>query len=1067
MSAGRFRSFVLSMALVGSLLFLWSCGGSENSGPLTYSGGGPADFTAPESNAKSFVSIGLAVETEQGMQFLPDDPEQAREFLRQTKPQKTSNRIVTDPSSTSQLYQLVGSDLCQLQGAGQPYQAYTPESLLISMFGGVTPRGFSSPVLPHGVVVWNWTLPLPQPVFLFEQRQDNGGIGGQFDENNVLTSNVLTYTVDYRWRQETVNGVTRDYYKVTSSVGDIVLFDSGDEEIVTVPGIFPLTPVFRSAYSGEYTLAASQNGTPIRSETYRQKGIQFGAPFPTIEVTTGDPPEAIPITNNFHWDDFSSQVDPVWRAFVEVSGVGTVQKFGDTGLKPGSIISFVWNPADLLLTAARGVQVRALQLKPRAQCPTGCCGENEALTTYQAREAQDAPVYPYTVEASDSAYAGTRYRTIRGGILPGQRLLLVLDPRVTPEEFEPDVIPENSEEPMKLTFSARLAAIGFNTAPSFDWELHVRNRASGQILRTFLPSESRGASIRSPIIEWDGKVNGVALDPDDYKFDLVATACESGGSDGGGSDVVDAKISMRPGDPGPCLLETAEALFKVEPGLKVVKVRFGGDSSLTSNATTGPHLVYDYVGNKARGKLPPADEPHWSKAAATAYPALFTTGSEIFVSPDLEGRGSVPQDIQVSVRASLLDGDGTTTPFILTFVPVGTDTLHVTDWEANDIGRVIFKATLPHGVGRYRLTLDWTLQSSGAPALSRTPKDSTGRTAHMLYTVLRDFAAGQDLNDMVVGGSVSAPNPDLEHAWYHPDSFEHVVLSLNPSRSPLDMATTWARGETDKSGILRSLTDRFYEHSGYLYNPGLSTTTVDPGLIDQSPTAVETFQLDKALEGRELDCSGVACLMRVLARTCGARCATVRLQRPGWHNPGDNQVTFFTRYLRPLGGGRGGGDTGNEFLHRQRVWIYGQEHSVGALTLEHPFLQFSFQLHEFLRDDDQAVYDAVSRFDSNPGRATDDNINGFPIANLHNVDNQTLRGPFAANQIPTNSDYKEAFGAVADETLGLPFAAYRQRLIYTPTLRPGQPGYHKAFATGGLTDVRDVRIVLLRILEVR
>ncbi len=497
--------------------------------------------------------MGLAADTDQGLQILPGDPAQAREILRQARFRRNPQRFVSSSGSTSELSQIVGSNVYQLQGSTQPYQAYTPDGLLIGLFNGVAPRGFGAPLQEHGVIVWTWSLPLPRPVYIHEQRQDNGATAGQFDENNILDTNVLTYTMDYRWRQATVGGVTTDYFKVKTTVGNVVLFDTGDEEIATQSGSFPLTPVFRSAYSGEYTLSASQNGTHIRTETYRQKGIAFDDPFPAVEIATGDPPEPVQITNAFHWDDLSELVQPAWKAFIDAIGA-------DTGQQPGASIDFTWSPADLALTAARGDLPRRLRLVPRAQCPNGCC--DRSLFELQSRAAGDPPIFPYTVEASAQAYEGVRYRASRNSVVPGQRILLISD-EVTPETLDPDAIPEGSTEPVKLHYRARLAAVGFNTVPSYDWVLEVRKKDTGKLIRTFLPDESLGASIRFPAIDWDARVEGVALDPTDYKFELVATACESGGSEGGGTDVSEARMVARAGDPGPCVLERAEALFRV------------------------------------------------------------------------------------------------------------------------------------------------------------------------------------------------------------------------------------------------------------------------------------------------------------------------------------------------------------------------------------------------------------------------------------------------------------------------------------------------------------------------
>lgn len=71
------RAFIF-FSLVGSLLFLWACG----DGPTGSSSGGGASIPPPETAAKSFVSIGLVAQTEKGLEYLPSDPEQAKEFLR-------------------------------------------------------------------------------------------------------------------------------------------------------------------------------------------------------------------------------------------------------------------------------------------------------------------------------------------------------------------------------------------------------------------------------------------------------------------------------------------------------------------------------------------------------------------------------------------------------------------------------------------------------------------------------------------------------------------------------------------------------------------------------------------------------------------------------------------------------------------------------------------------------------------------------------------------------------------------------------------------------------------------
>lgn len=903
-----FTARVVLLLLGCSLVFLWSCGDGQTIGSPSAGGGAAPSITAPESSAKSFVSIGLGVETENGMEYLPPDPEQAKKFLREVSYRKTSNRIVTDPSYTSELYQLVGTDLCQLQGASQPYQAYTPESLLLGRFNGVTPRGFTSPILEHGIAVWTWTLPLPKPVFIFEQRQD-GGIGGQFNENHLLDSNVLTYTVDYRWRQETVNGVTKDYFKVKSSVGDVVLFDSGEDEIQTPQGVFPLTPVFRSAYSGNYALSLSQNGTFIRSENYSQKGLQFDTTFPEVETTTGDPPEPIHITNSFHWDDFSPLVDPAWRAFVEVTGVGTVKSFGDTGQKPGANIDFTWSPAELFLAAARGSLARTIRLLPRAQCPYGCCGAARSNQDAQAREAQESPVYPYTVEASDPSYAGVRYRALRGGILPGQRLLLILDPQVTPETFEPDVIPEGATEPMKLRFSAQLATIGFNTFPGIEWQLHVRKKDTGEILKTFLPSDSHGASVRFPIVEWDGKVDGVPLNPDDYKFDLVATACESGGSDGGGSDVVAAKISKRPGDPGPCLLEEAEALFKVVPPVRVRALRFASNAALELDEANGPFRVYDYRQKADKGDLSDPQESQWrgtpprETVRERQIPIVFRKGSSLFVGCQLDTI-NLPQ----STRFLKVSLTGTSSFGAVAFVSStgGQSFVQKPRSQVNTNTFFVFacQQPLPDFIGRHQLNLQWSvkfLDENENAFSSHTFSTPAERPAHVICTIFDNPLSGID--------AFRAHPSEALSPWFDSNFFdENPTPSNSPGhRSPIDQATSWCQGATTKEQALEMLTRRIYQDGGWEYRGDDTYVEVARGL---NYAFRDEFDYRGQLGVGVIQCSDVAMVLATYALHLGFEVSILdisplvdeSLLKSVNVKPSLDLPRFYTSYIRPIGG---------------------------------------------------------------------------------------------------------------------------------------------------------------------
>ncbi|MEW6283893.1 MAG: hypothetical protein AB1758_35095, partial [Candidatus Eremiobacterota bacterium] len=468
------------------------------------------------------------VPTEEGFEEVPIGTDPAaksaqKEVLARYSPGTASDSLLRPASGSSQLFQRVTVSpalfgIHQLQGSSPPYQAYTPELLLMN--GGHThispPPATFSP-LPSGELVYRWTFPEAGRTLVLVGTTV-GNVREFFSHNPGETQ------IDLVVRYTSHPGVTElgdpatILDTVTVLLRDVVVFEAQDLVLAgpRSPGQripFPTLPAFGSPVSGDYSISVTVDGELVRSETYRQSKLIFDRPFPEFDLNTLEP---VLISNSFHWDNGLELEDPQWSVQVrDPRGLLVAQ----TGTRSGSEVAVHWDPQELMLARSDSEPAR---LVPATYGPV----------------ARGGSTYTYEVKISDVSYVGeldgepfqVRYRNSGGGLATGRRRVSVANAGVSVTPFDPQV-------DSTTTFTASVVAVGFESEPDYHWKqsiLPLEAEPGTPPLREFT------GTTPDISVAWDGTDAAGAILPDGtYDVAIEAGACEpagGGGSSGGGDD---------------------------------------------------------------------------------------------------------------------------------------------------------------------------------------------------------------------------------------------------------------------------------------------------------------------------------------------------------------------------------------------------------------------------------------------------------------------------------------------------------------------------------------------------
>lgn len=176
--------------------------------------------------------------------------------------------------------------LNQLQGAAQPYVAYTPEAL----FGRSPHNGVTVPLpdLDSGshTITYRWTIPSSNdPVLVDVQPTDLRE--PEIAYQTILPTGANEIQVDFNLAVSTEGQ--------GSVQGEVLLNGQHLTNLNVASSAVNVMPLFRRARSGLYHLTVHHNGELLVDEAYVQRELAWEQPWPSIE--TGDVETPIPFSN--------------------------------------------------------------------------------------------------------------------------------------------------------------------------------------------------------------------------------------------------------------------------------------------------------------------------------------------------------------------------------------------------------------------------------------------------------------------------------------------------------------------------------------------------------------------------------------------------------------------------------------------------------------------------------------------------------------------------------------------------------------------------------------------------
>ena len=250
--------------------------------------------------------------------------------------------------------------------------------------------------------------------------------------------------------------------------------------------------------------------------------------------------------------------------------------------------------------------------------------------------------------------------------------------------------------------------------------------------------------------------------------------------------------------------------------VEISSVTFGGSEALTTSFETGPYKVFDYVTKKSPNET--SNEAHWKSETGEMYPAVMGVGNPVFVGARFEVKTSTPSDAMLLVRAKgNLDGE------VIEFGV--SEPIPKSDWNLP----VVFSFELDNEINRYGLSIEWEFAIEDR--LGRVITPSSGRK-HRVYTVSKGGP-----RKLLSGGSIvsryTSQVSGADGIWYNSGSFEDNIpiskpsFRKTPTRSPLDLATHWAKGLPvspdqatleQREAIIEAISRNLYANGGYIYS---------------------------------------------------------------------------------------------------------------------------------------------------------------------------------------------------------------------------------------------------------
>ena len=417
-----------------------------------------------------------------------------------------------------------------------------------------------------------------------------------------------------------------------------------------------------------------------------------------------------------------------------------------------------------------------------------------------------------------------------------------------------------------VTITAEPRKNGYDTK---NWVIHVEDEEGNQI-----PDATFMGDTPTAYIEWTPPAE---LEPQILKVGIHAGLCRNR----------TLPLTVRAQDGGEsedgCLVVPevfAELAYNLILELKEVQF---GDTPLAERGDNGPYLVYDYINNEA-----PNEVAQWKKSDDKMVPVVMKMGSTVhaqarFLGTFSEGDSGVGVKVE-EVRATI-DLNGVSQIKLaelsqLNIPMVGNVTLATVPIE------------LPNEIGRHKARITWDVQisdSAGSQSDSFvTPKDGS----HMLYTVI-----GQQPTATQNTGS----SPEESYLWYHPVHFRDAEVTSNatydkpPTRSPLDMAVEWSKGEVgSESEVLARLASNIFEKSGYVYFGDTNKSIIRSSGID--------FYYYDVLQEKNLECADASDILKIFANYLGLSARIRRFEADvSLNTPLADRDFLFTNYITLIG----------------------------------------------------------------------------------------------------------------------------------------------------------------------
>ena len=463
---------------------------------------------------------------------------------------------------------------------------------------------------------------------------------------------------------------------------------------------------------------------------------------------------------------------------------------------------------------------------------------------------------------------------------PGYNYTDELDAPVPGEDFpdyDNDGVPDWEPFQENIKFSTFLRRPGYSVG---NWTLTVKNEEGSETLFT---EEGTGESVS---VEW--KNPPADLEPQMLQVELQFQRCLDQTAETGyqNQTILARGSGVRAQDggptPGQCVVESFVAELAYNLILELKEVQFG-DTPLAERGDNGPYLVYDYINNEA-----PNEVAQWKKSDDKMVPVVMKMGSTVhaqarFLGTFSEGDSGVGVKVE-EVRATI-DLNGVSQIKLaelsqLNIPMVGNVTLATVPIE------------LPNEIGRHKARITWDVQisdSAGSQSDSFvTPKDGS----HMLYTVI-----GQQPTATQNTGS----SPEESYLWYHPVHFRDAEVTSNatydkpPTRSPLDMAVEWSKGEVgSESEVLARLASNIFEKSGYVYFGDTNKSIIRSSGID--------FYYYDVLQEKNLECADASDILKIFANYLGLSARIRRFEADvSLNTPLADRDFLFTNYITLIG----------------------------------------------------------------------------------------------------------------------------------------------------------------------